>query len=320
MKTILITGGHGDIGLAASKTMLASGQVHLILAGRHMGKLQETAKLLSQTYKAKVDTVLMDVSSMASVRKAAREITEKIQTQRLPLLDAVVCNAGIQFQGMDEYSEEGVELTFATNYLGHYLLVKLLKDLMNAGGRFIFTSSGTHDGDTMDGKVVGKAEVPDAFKLANDGKPGYPAISGGKRYTTSKLCLMLFTYELNRILRREASTLSAIAFDPGFIPETGLARKAPKIVQKLVASGFSKWLATMVGVTPGDLKFSGASLGELAIDDQFANRSGKYFQATRHKLFEQKSSAISYDEKLARKLWIDSDELLKNLEKQNASR
>jgi short-subunit dehydrogenase involved in D-alanine esterification of teichoic acids len=48
MKTILITGGHGDIGLVASKKMLASGEVHLILAGRHMEKMRQTAKLLSE--------------------------------------------------------------------------------------------------------------------------------------------------------------------------------------------------------------------------------------------------------------------------------
>jgi NAD(P)-dependent dehydrogenase (short-subunit alcohol dehydrogenase family) len=253
----------------------------------------------------------MDVSSMASVRKAAQELIEKIKIHQLPLLDAIVCNAGIQFQGKDVYSEEGIEMTFATNCLGHYLLVKLLKNHMNADGRFVFTSSGTHDADTMDGKFVGKAEAPDAFKLANDGKPGYPAISGGKRYTTSKLCLILLTYELNRVLRREKSTLSAIAFDPGFIPETGLTRNAPKIVQKIVASRFSKWVSTMLGVTPGDLQFSGASLGEIATEARFSNSSGKYLQATGHKLSEQKSSVISYDEKVARKLLIDSDELLK---------
>ena len=91
----------------------------------------------------------------------------------------------------------------------------------------MFTASGTHDLETMDGKMVGKAMEPDAFALANEGKQGRRPSSGGVRYATSKLCMFLLCYELNRRLAKRGSRLASIAFDPGLISETGLSRTAP---------------------------------------------------------------------------------------------
>lgn len=77
--------------------------------------------------------------------------------------------------------------------------------------------------------MVGIAAEPDACALANEGKNGRKPISGGKRYTTSKLCMILFAYELNRRLRASDSSVLCIAFDPGRIPETGLTKTSPKL-------------------------------------------------------------------------------------------
>ena len=119
--------------------------------------------------------------------------------------------------------------------LGHFLLVNLLLDAVSAGGRIVFTASGTHDPESMDGKMAGGAVEPDAQALALDGKNGVKPISGGKRYATSKLCVILFAYELDRRLRHSQSSLASIAFDPGQIPETGLGRTYPAVV---------RWLST----------------------------------------------------------------------------
>lgn len=64
-------------------------------------------------------------------------------------------------------------------------------DRMAESGRVVFTASGTHDPDTVDGRLVGKAIEPDAVMLANDGKDGRKPTSAGKRYSTSKLCNIL---------------------------------------------------------------------------------------------------------------------------------
>ena len=179
------------------------------------------------------------------------------------------------------YSPEGYETTFATNYLGHFLLVELLVGCLRDGGRVVFTASGTHDPDTTDGKMVGVAAEPDAVALANEGKTDTKPLSAGKRYSTSKLCTILSAYELDRRLRRAGSSIASIAFDPGSIPETGLMRTMPTPVQVLAKTSVMKWLLKRLGVTQSSVGFSGASLASLAADPAYANASGKYLQANR---------------------------------------
>jgi hypothetical protein len=65
-----------------------------------------------------------------------------------------------------------------------------------------------------------------------------------------------------------------------------------------------------VGVTIGDLAFSGTSLGKIAADPAFANGSGKYLQSNDGRLIEVRSSKMSYDERVATRLWNDSKELV----------
>jgi NAD(P)-dependent dehydrogenase (short-subunit alcohol dehydrogenase family) len=190
-KTILITGGHTGLGLVASQKMLESKKVNLILTGRDLEKLRKSADALTSTYRARIDTVLMDVSSMRSVEEAAQQITEKIDERSLAPLDAIICNAGAMFLNKDAYSDDDVELTFATNYLGHFFLVNLIERKMNEGGRIIFTASGTHDGNTMDGRMIGKALSPSVFELAKAGKPGFkpsPEESVIRRQSFARLC------------------------------------------------------------------------------------------------------------------------------------
>ncbi len=152
---------------------------------------------------------------------------------------ALLCNAGGRFEALT-CSTDGYETTFATNCLGHFLLIELLTDRMANNGRIVFTASGTHDPDTTDGKMVGIVPEPDATALAADGKDGRKPLSGGKRYSTSKLCMILYAYELDRRLRRAGSSIASIAFDPGSVPETGLLRTMPKPIQLLAPTSFMK--------------------------------------------------------------------------------
>ena len=164
------------------------------------------------------------------------------------------------------YTPDGYEETFATNYLGHFLLIELLIDCMDENGRVVFTASGTHDPETMDGKLSGAVVEPNAIALANDGKDGRKPTSAGKRYSTSKLCNILHAYELDRRLRRSGSSIASIAFDPGSTAGTGFVRGMPKLVQRLSTTAFSRWLQRRLGVTMGDVEFSGAGVRELEVD------------------------------------------------------
>jgi mannose-6-phosphate isomerase-like protein (cupin superfamily) len=166
-------------------------------------------------------------------------------------------------------------------------------------------------GRTADGKMVGIVAEPDAIALANDGKEARKSLSAGKRYSTSKLCTILYAYELHRRLRRARSSIASIAFDPGAVPETGLLRTMPKPVQWLAKTRFMKWITKRVGVTQGSISFSGASLANVAADPAYRNASGKYFQSNNGALSDTRSSKLSYDEQRALKLWNDSKTLVR---------
>ena len=158
----------------------------------------------------------------------------------------------------------------------------------------------------LDGKAVGKAVAPDANALAQQGRDGKP-ISGGRRYATSKLCIILYAYELDRRLRRTQSQISSIAYDPGFLPETGMGLGAPAIFR----SALVKFLLRKLGMTMGQMPLSGEALAMLESDPVYADSSGKYFHSKNGVLSETRSSVVSYDEKAAAKLWADSERLVR---------
>ena len=311
MSTVLITGGHAGIGLEGAKQLASRSHCDLVLAGRSMERMETAAEQLRANYGVKVTMLELDTSSLASVRQAVEKLRTLLDQGKVDPLQALLCNAGGRHNGPTTYSPDGYETTFATNCLGHFLLVELLADSMAKQGRIVFTASGTHDPDTTDGKMVGKVVEPDAIALSSDGKDGSKPLSAGVRYSTSKLCTMLYAYELDRRLRRSGSAIASIAFDPGSIPETGLLRTMPKPVQLLAKTGLMKALMKRLGVTQGSVAFSGASLARIAVDPAYATMSGKYLQSNAGALNQVRSSKMSYDEQRAAKLWNDSRRLVR---------
>ncbi|MEV6350909.1 SDR family NAD(P)-dependent oxidoreductase [Actinoplanes sp. NPDC051851] len=309
MATVLITGGHSGIGLAAVR-VLAAENVDLVLAGRSPDRMRAVADELRAAHGVRVSTLALDTSSLTSVRTAAGQLGRMLADGEVASLDAIACNAGGRFDGPVTYSPEGYETTFATNCLGHFLLVELLLPHLSDDGRVVYTSSSTHDPDSMDGRMVGAVVEPDATTLATIGRDGAKALSAGKRYSTSKLCTVMYAYELDRRLRRAGSGISSIAFDPGSIPDTGFLRGMPKPVQWLSATSAMKWVTKRIGAITSTAEFSGASLAALAVSPEHAGGSGKYFQANAGTLAAVRSARLSYDEQRAGKLWDDSKRLV----------
>ena len=308
MPTILITGGHGGIGCECAK-QLARQQFDLLLAGRDLARLEEAAAAIKSCSDVKVATLRMDVSSLSSVREAATRCLRMIESGEIGTLQTILCNAGATFRGDPTYTDEGYELTFATNYLGPFLLVQLLLDILDENGRVVFTASGTHDPDTADGKFIGRAVKPNAFALAKAGLDEHKSLPGGKRYTTSKLCVVLHAYELDRRLRAAGRNILSIAYDPGAIAETGLLRDVPGPARALIGSRPVRWLMKQAGLTLGDLVQSGRALANLATSGEV--RSGCYFQWKNGSLHESRSAEMSYDRQLAEALWQDTKRLVR---------
>ena len=146
--------------------------------------------------------------------------------------------------------------------------------------------------------------------LASVGKADGKPFSTGVRYTSSKLCDILYAYELDRRLRLANSTIASIAFDPGSVAGTGLLRTHPKPVQFLAKTAPMKWVMDRMGITQSTVEFSGAALARLAVDPAYADGSGKYFQAKQGGFSQRRSSEKSYDRAAAAKLWADSEYLV----------
>ncbi len=307
MPTVLMTGGHSGLGLVGARTLAKRYGCDLILAGRNRERVEKGAQQLRTETGVRVEVLTMDLNSLASVREGVMHCKAMLQDARVKdeKLHGIICNAGAQSNGPATYSLDGYETTFAGNCLGHFLLVNLLLDSVAASGRIVWTASGTHDPALMDGKSVGKAVDPDANALAQQGRNGKP-ISGGRRYATSKLCIILYAYELDRCLRRAGTPVASIAYDPGFLPDTGMGLGAPAIFRTSAV----KFVLRKLGMTMGQMPLSGEALATLAEDASYAGSSGKYYHSKNGVLSETRSSVVSYEEDTAVKLWSDSEHLV----------
>ncbi|MEJ5915650.1 hypothetical protein [Pseudokineococcus sp. 1T1Z-3] len=157
--------------------------------------------------------------------------------------------------------------------------------------------------------MVGRALLPDAQALAHAGKDGRSLPPFGKRYSTAKLCEVMYAYELHRRMRSTGSARSAIAFDPGSVPETGLLRTMPPAAQRVARTRAVKWAMRRAGVTSSTASFAGQSLAGVAADPRLTEASGTYLQCKEGVLAPARSSVTSYDERLAAELWVASEAL-----------
>lgn len=307
-QTIIITGATQGLGYYAAQTLAKQGFT-IIMAGRNARKNEAAANQIRQaTSNRTVYAMTLDLASLASVRQFVAAFTARTD---LPPLFALVNNAGLQVVGPTEFTEDGVEMTFGVNHLGHFLLTKLLLPHFSETARIVVVSSGTHDPNEPLAKAMGV--IPPDYTNADDlahPKPTAedPAKVGTRRYSTSKLCNLLFAYELNRQLAGQGRTgITVNAYDPGLMPGSGLARQYGPVL---------KWIwnniLPIMRLIPrvGSTQTSGALLAQLTSDPAFTNVTGSYFYFNRPgDMRQQPSSDDSYNLTKAQDLWETSEKL-----------
>jgi light-dependent protochlorophyllide reductase len=314
-KTVIITGGNTGLGYECAKSIAMSNpQWLIVIAGRNRQKISEAARQLGRLApESRIEGLTLDLASLKSVRNFVEEFT----AQDFPPLQGIVCNAGIQIVSGTTFSGDGFETTFAVNHLGHFLLVNLLLRNLIAPARIVVVSSDTHDPLQKTGMPAPDYEnavllaLPgkntDSVKAVND-----PA-AGRRKYTTSKLCNIYFTYELFRRLEKQGLSthekpITINAFNPGLMPGTGLARDY-SMFQRFawnyilpVIRPVSRFFMPMNSVDE-----SGKALARLVLDPALENISGRYFSGFK----EEQSSKESYDMQKAFELWETSAGLVK---------
>ncbi|TMW65474.1 hypothetical protein Poli38472_008116 [Pythium oligandrum] len=284
-KVFIVTGGTSGIGLECCRELAKLSNVHVIVAGRDKQHVNEAVTDIKKTAAVgtEVEGMIVDVASLKSVRNFADAML-----QRNLQFFALVCNAGIQ---VTKETVDGFESTIGTNYVGHFLLVKLLRDRVKC---VITVSSRTHD-------PAARTDMPSP-NLSNSDQLAkvYDDFNPKETYTTSKLCNLLHAKELAH------RGTEAIAYSPGFTPGTGLARELPKLVVT-VAMFVVRIITRLRGQRVSTPTYSGAFMASIAAMDSLETkgwRSGDYFDIDR----VVSASEQARDSALSKALWDKSEE------------
>jgi len=191
-KTVLITGATSGLGLATA-LLLAERGAEVVMVGR-----DRTRSNFMRTEVAKCAAgnapilFLADLSSQVEIHHLAERVHGCFSR-----IDVLINNAAAVFAER-EVTPDGLEKTFAVNHLAPFALTHLLLDLLRAApaGRILTASSEFHSGELEFSNLQGQRQ--------------YNWLGAYKR---SKLCNILFTYELSR--RLAGSTITANCFSPG---------------------------------------------------------------------------------------------------------
>jgi len=139
-KVCLVTGATSGIGLETARALAERGATVVVLS-RSPERCEATARAIrAQSGNPAVESLAADLSAQAEVRRVAREFQE-----RFPRLDVLVNNAGAAFLKRRE-SVDGIEMTWALDHLGYFLLTNLLLDTLkrSAPARVVNVSSDAH--------------------------------------------------------------------------------------------------------------------------------------------------------------------------------
>ncbi|XP_071182028.1 retinol dehydrogenase 13-like isoform X2 [Mytilus edulis] len=141
-KTVIITGASSGIGKEVAKNLAKRG-AKVILACRDLEKTNKVVYAIKrQVRDAKIGVKHLDLASLKSIRQFAKDINQNEER-----LDILINNAGVFYCPDDLRTEDGFEMQFGVNHLGHFLLTNLLLDLLkkSAPSRVITVSSNAHE-------------------------------------------------------------------------------------------------------------------------------------------------------------------------------
>ncbi|VVA27569.1 PREDICTED: short-chain [Prunus dulcis] len=282
--TAIITGATSGIG-AETARVLAKRGARLVLPARSLKAAEDAkARIVSEFPDSEIIIMALDLSSLTSVRNFVSEF----ESLQLPL-NLLINNAG-KFAHEHAISEDGIEMTFATNYLGHFLLTKLLLNKMigtaaatGVQGRIVNVSSAIHgwfSGDTI--RYLGE--------ISRSGSD----YDETRAYALSKLGNVLHTKELARRLKEMDANVTVNCVHPGIV-RTRLTREREGLATDLAFLMASKLLKT--------IPQAAATTCYVATHPRLVDVSGKYFADCNETLPSKLGSNLSE----AARLWSASE-------------
>ncbi|QCD94815.1 retinol dehydrogenase 14 [Vigna unguiculata] len=281
--TAIVTGATSGIGTETARVLAMRG-VHVIMGVRNLVTAKDVKEaILKEIPSAKVDYMELDLSSMASVRKFASDFI----SSGLPL-NILINNAGI-FATPFALSEDNIELQFATNHMGHFLLTNLLLDTMKKT---------THE-SKKEGRIVNVSSITHhlsrgiRFDQINDPSSYHMWFTYGQ----SKLANVLHANELARRFKEEGIDITANSLHPGAVL-TNIFRHTN------ILSGLINTVGRFVFK---NVQQGAATTCYVALHPQVKGMSGHYFEDCNVSTENSKAR----DTELAKKLWDFSLNLIK---------
>jgi len=275
-RTAVVTGGNSGVGRAVSESLLEDGyRVVLVCRSQERGEAARETLAGIRGGEA-VELELADLSDLEAVGALA----ERLEA-RHAAIHALVNNAGT-YRARLERTPAGLEVTMATNHLGHFALTTRLKHALERGGaRIVNVSSNGHRSARL------RRAGLDAIMRGEAWNGGIQA------YCDSKLANVLFTFELGR--RWATAGVVANALHPGVLATRiwNQNANALSLLMRLVKP-FMK--SPRVG---GDAAFA------LAADPAHEETTGRYFEVRD----DAEADGDAYDEALARELWETSERI-----------
>ncbi|XP_023519347.1 short-chain dehydrogenase TIC 32, chloroplastic-like [Cucurbita pepo subsp. pepo] len=283
--TAIITGATSGIGEETARVLAKRG-MRIVMAARDMKKAAKVKERIKREGpEAEILVSEIDLSSLASVRRFCMEFA----ALGLPL-NILINNGGV-FSPNLEYSDDKLELTFATNYLGHYIMTELLLD------KLIETSKRTG----IQGRIINVSSVVHCWvkkddlcftHLLNPNK-----YNGTRAYAQSKLACILHAKEVARQLKERDANVTINAVHPGIVKTAILKAHRGFITDSLFFMA-SKLLKS--------IPQGAATTCYVALSPQTRRKTGRYFADCN----ETKCSSLANDELAARKLWIQTRALI----------
>ncbi|CAM8980517.1 unnamed protein product [Rhodiola kirilowii] len=282
--TAIVTGGSRGIGAETARVLALRG-AHVVLGVRNTASGQNTKEtIMKQIPTAKVDVIELDLSSISSVK----EFVSQFKSTGLPL-NLLINNAGICLTPY-KLSVDGIELQFATNHVGHFLLTDLLLDTMKDTSRK----------SNMEGRIVNVSSVAHIalcpkgirFEKINE-ESGYM-----REYRLSKLANVLHANELSTRLMEEGYNITANSLHPGVV-RTNLVQH--NTFAQAMVNMFCKMIIK-------DVQQGAATTCYVALHPQVKGVTGEYFSNSNL----SKAAPHARNKNLAKKLWQFSVNLINN--------
>ncbi|CAE7226720.1 unnamed protein product [Rhizoctonia solani] len=258
-KVFVVTGGNAGIGLETCQVLLSK-NAKVYIASRCPKRVQRALEYLHQSTGKTVETLMLDLADLESVREAARELTRR-ETD----IHCLINNGGVYAPPLEAKTAQGYDLQFGTNVLGHYLfttllLPTLLRTAKSSGApvrvvnvsslKHLFAPKGGVDYDSL---------VP----CSPDSDRVRESMGGDKLYCQSKWGLVTFSNELAR--RYGSEGIISIALHPGNIRS--------EIMRHNLLSGMTAVLADMM---LWDCSYGALSQLYAATDSEALELNGKY--------------------------------------------